>query len=176
MTSDSGEINSTETGSARLVLMMGERQREYDLSKGKLTVGRTTENDIALTFDKVASREHAIFGEADGLYFVKDLNSSNGTLLNGKRVEADKRVELSNGDIVTVGDTDIRFEFAGAGEDYSGTMLIDQSEARKALASMQPYDDTAYDQAADEPQWITYGFWGAIALIVGLIIYAVMQL
>ncbi|PKK91538.1 MAG: hypothetical protein CVV64_07225 [Candidatus Wallbacteria bacterium HGW-Wallbacteria-1] len=174
MTGNSGDMIQNDATGARLVVMMGERQREFDFSKNPLTIGRTPENDVAVSFDKVASRRHAQVEFRDGEYLVSDLGSRNGTLLNGKKVEGE--VHLNNGDVITIGDTDIRFEIGDSEEAYSGTMLIDQSEARKAMASIQPYTEESFVTGEDEPQWVTIGFWGAIALIVGLIVYAVLQL
>ncbi len=74
-------------------------------SGGVYTIGREGA-DIPLQDVKV-SRKHAEIGlYGPGAYMVRDLASTNGTLLNGKRVG--DRARLSHGDVVRVGDTLIR--------------------------------------------------------------------
>jgi pSer/pThr/pTyr-binding forkhead associated (FHA) protein len=74
---------------------------------GVYTIGREGA-DIALEDGKV-SRKHAEIGlYGPGAYMLRDLASTNGTLLNGKRVG--DRAKLSNGDVVRVGDTMIRID------------------------------------------------------------------
>lgn len=85
---------------------------EEGLTKGmifplesRLTIGRGEENDIRLTHSTV-SRQHTVVYLEDGQPFVQDMESRNGTYLNGERVE---KAGLSSGDIVWVGDVALRF-------------------------------------------------------------------
>jgi hypothetical protein len=80
----------------------------YELNSAQLTVGRGGQNDIALGRDEFASARHARFEPRQDGVWVQDLGSTNGTYLNGSRLERPRR--LTNGDIVRVGDTDLRFE------------------------------------------------------------------
>lgn len=86
-------------------LAPGER---FDLDSVVMTVGRGSQNDIAIPADEYASARHARFEpRADGVW-VQDLGSTNGTYLNGTRLESPRR--LTKGDVVRVGETDLRFE------------------------------------------------------------------
>lgn len=71
------------------------------------TIGRALENDIVVN-ETVASRSHAqlIFDDEDGVY-INDLNSSNGTFVNGNRIEG--FCKLKSTDIVTIGATPIKW-------------------------------------------------------------------
>ena len=71
----------------------------FSITKDRLTIGRTFENDIQLT-PSYFSRRHAIIVTEDGSTRVVDWGSKNGVFVNYKRV---KEQSLSNGDIVTVG-------------------------------------------------------------------------
>jgi hypothetical protein len=81
---------------------------EWELDSAPLTVGRSSQNDIQLKRDEYASSTHArIEPRRDGVW-VEDAGSTNGTYLNGVRLTRPKR--LSPGDIVRVGETELRYE------------------------------------------------------------------
>jgi len=64
---------------------------------GQLTVGRSPESGLKLT-EGSPSRRHAQLSICDGALFVEDLNSTNGTYVNDKRIEADTKVKLKSND------------------------------------------------------------------------------
>jgi hypothetical protein len=81
---------------------------EHRVNSAPLTIGRSSENDIELHGDDFASSRHARFeARQDGVWVV-DEGSTNGTFVNGKRLEHPRR--LAPGDVVRVGETDLRFE------------------------------------------------------------------
>ena len=72
------------------------------------TIGRADDNVVVLKGDDYASGRHARVESAlDGTWVV-DLGSTNGTYVNGERLEGRRR--LHEGDLVQVGDTELRFE------------------------------------------------------------------
>jgi hypothetical protein len=80
----------------------------YELDATQLTVGRGANNDLALENDEFASARHArIEPRRDGVY-VEDVGSTNGTFVNGIRLARERK--LAAGDIVRVGETDLRYE------------------------------------------------------------------
>lgn len=81
---------------------------DFELNSSQLTIGRGRQNDVALSADDYASARHArLEPRKDGVW-VQDLGSTNGTFLNGTRLERPRR--LSHGDVVRVGETDLRYE------------------------------------------------------------------
>lgn len=75
---------------------------------GPVTVGRAAGADVVLERDEYASSRHARFDvRRDGVW-LEDSGSTNGTFLNGGRVGAP--VRLSAGDVIRIGDTELRFE------------------------------------------------------------------
>jgi len=71
------------------------------------TIGRADDNVVVLTGDDYASGRHArVESGLDGTWVV-DLGSTNGTYVNGERLEGRRR--LHEGDLVQVGDTELRF-------------------------------------------------------------------
>lgn len=81
---------------------------DYELNSSQVTIGRGGQNDIAIPSDEYASARHARLEPRQDGVWVQDLGSTNGTYLNGARLERPRR--LTHGDIVRVGDTDLRFE------------------------------------------------------------------
>ena len=73
--------------------------KEVQLTKDRTTLGRRPYNDVVI--DNLAiSGEHAVFQMSGNEVFIEDLNSTNGTYVNGK---AAKKQQLVNGDTVEVG-------------------------------------------------------------------------
>jgi len=92
----------------RLVIMNGDFEgMSYDLRSEETLIGRNPTTDITL-LDEGISREHAIvlFDGDAGSFSVEDLQSTNGTKVNGKRVRS---ATLNDGDEIQIGRT--RFQF-----------------------------------------------------------------
>jgi FHA domain len=85
-----------------------ERGEDFELNSAQLTIGRGNQNDIAIATDEYASARHARFEPRQDGVWVQDLGSTNGTYLNGTRLDSPRR--LTRGDIVRVGETDLRYE------------------------------------------------------------------
>lgn len=80
----------------------------YLLDGTPLTIGRSDDNSLPIDGDEYASSFHARFEpRRDGMY-VEDLASTNGTFVNGIRLSEGRR--LAPGDVVRVGETELRFE------------------------------------------------------------------
>jgi hypothetical protein len=80
--------------------------RAYPVTARRVVLGRSRECDIRVP-DANVSRRHAEVRQEDATYWVVDLGSTNGTEVNGRRVE---RGKLSDGDRITIGSTDVVFE------------------------------------------------------------------
>ena len=81
---------------------------DFELDSAQLTIGRGGQNDIAIRTDEYASARHARFEPRQDGVWVQDLGSTNGTYLNGTRLEHPRR--LTRGDVIRVGETDLRYE------------------------------------------------------------------
>jgi adenylate cyclase len=80
---------------------------EYELTSDETLIGRNPKTDITL-LDENISREHAIvlLDEETGTYTIEDLQSSNGTKVNGKRIRS---ADLIDADEIEIGNTRFRF-------------------------------------------------------------------
>ena len=83
-----------------------EEGERFDLIGG-LSIGRSRDSDVQIS-DRYASSLHARVFSRAGRFFVEDMNSTNGTLLNGATLQGE--AELIDGDNVQIGDTVFRFE------------------------------------------------------------------
>jgi hypothetical protein len=88
-------------------LREGER---FDLFGG-LSIGRAGDADVNID-DRYASGLHARVYSRAGRFYVEDMNSTNGTLLNDATVNGE--AELVAGDLIRIGDTEFRFEPEGS--------------------------------------------------------------
>jgi len=93
--------------------------KEVQITKDKTTLGRRPYNDIVI--DNLAvSGEHAVLQMVGADVFIEDLNSTNGTYINGKAV---KKQLLTHNDTVEIGKYKIKFLLED-GTDYEKTMIM----------------------------------------------------
>ncbi len=76
---------------------------------GKMTIGRGRDNTIQVD-DNLASRHHALLQKINDAYFIKDLNSTNGTRVNGKQIPEGKYIKLKSKDVIKIGRTEITIQ------------------------------------------------------------------
>jgi transcriptional regulator with GAF, ATPase, and Fis domain len=90
----------------RLLVLSGPlKDSTIPLSEGEVTIGREASNAIAIT-DPSVSRKHCLLSGQDGRFLVRDLDSRNGTLVNGAGVE---ERWLQHGDEIAAGDSSFLF-------------------------------------------------------------------
>ena len=95
-----------------------------------LSVGRGSDNDVVLG-SKAVSRNHAVLSVLDTELYVKDLDSSNGTFVNNKRIEANKTVQLNADD--KLGFASFEFQvMALAAEDIESSAIDPATKEPKA--------------------------------------------
>ncbi len=80
--------------------------QEYNLSRLATAIGRSIASDVVL-LDKSVSRQHAVLYCIRGKFYLEDVGSTNGTMVNGKDITG--RTQLSSGDEVRVGITRLLF-------------------------------------------------------------------
>lgn len=105
--------------------------KEVQLTKDRTSLGRRPYNDIVI--DNLAvSGEHAVLLMAGNDVFVEDLNSTNGTYLNGKTV---KKHLLANGDTIEIGKYKIKYVNEAANADFEKTMMFKTGSAGMAAVA-----------------------------------------
>ena len=139
---------------ARLMLSLdGQVLAEYNMNKERYTIGRLPDNDIRIDNPSV-SGHHSLIINILNDSFLEDLNSTNGTYVNGKLI---KKHAMQHGDVITVGHHQLRFADSQSGdtsqEEFEKTMVINastQGEERIRRVS-QAVDQAAKSVAAKRP-------------------------
>jgi pSer/pThr/pTyr-binding forkhead associated (FHA) protein len=113
---------------ARLMLSLdGSILAEYNMNKERYTIGRLPDNDIRID-NPAVSGHHSLIINILNDSFLEDLNSTNGTYVNGKLI---KKHAMQHGDVITVGHHQLRFVDSQDGEaeqdEFEKTMVITPS-------------------------------------------------
>jgi pSer/pThr/pTyr-binding forkhead associated (FHA) protein len=95
---------------AKLVLSTKDRQtaQEVPFDRPAITIGRKPNNDLAFNRPEI-SGNHAAFLFENNEYYVTDLGSTNGTLLNGAQLVAREKYGLQDKDVITIAPYSIQF-------------------------------------------------------------------
>ena len=110
---------------ARLILSLDNQVlAEYNMSKERYTIGRLPDNDVRVD-NPAVSGHHSLIINILNDSFLEDLNSTNGTYVNGKLI---KKHALQNGDVITIGHHQMRFSDQDANQpeqdEFEKTMVI----------------------------------------------------
>lgn len=117
---------------ARICIKAPGEAQSWEIEDKPLSIGRRPENRIVIN-DGYASGRHAAIGRDPAGYYVEDLKSSNGTLLNGKPIQ---RSPLEHGDVIRIGTVELRFEDESA---MDKTMIMSAPvSARPPPAAARP--------------------------------------
>jgi pSer/pThr/pTyr-binding forkhead associated (FHA) protein len=114
---------------ARLILSLDSQVlAEYNMSKERYTIGRLPDNDVRID-NPAVSGHHSLIINILNDSFLEDLNSTNGTYVNGKLI---KKHALQHGDVITVGHHQLRFSDQQTNQteqdEFEKTMVIPAGE------------------------------------------------
>jgi len=142
-----GEVSCAHTGKL-LVLAGADLQKVYELNEGGVQIGSHVDNDVVIN-DPTVSRKHASLEKSPNGCVIRDLDSTNGTYLNGMRI---REAFLEHGAIIALGNTRLQFvpvkevtEVPPAEEKYFGEAFGDSLEMRRiftVLKKVSPSDVT----------------------------------
>ncbi len=128
---------------ARLILSLDNQVlAEYNMTKERYTIGRLPDNDVRID-NPAVSGHHSLIINILNDSFLEDLNSTNGTYVNGKLI---KKHALQHGDVITIGHHQLRFSDEQTNE-------TEQDEFEKTMvipAGQQDADQLAKAEAAAE--------------------------
>lgn len=96
-----------DAGSCIAILVDKRTGEEFNIRRYATSIGREIGNDLIIASDKTISRQHAQIQFKDGAFLVQDLNSKNGTRVNGSKVV--ELTKLKSGDEVSLGLTQMIF-------------------------------------------------------------------
>jgi pSer/pThr/pTyr-binding forkhead associated (FHA) protein len=139
---------------ARLILSLDNQVlAEYNMTKERYTIGRLPDNDVRID-NPAVSGHHSLIINILNDSFLEDLNSTNGTYVNGKLI---KKHALQHGDVITIGHHQLRFADQQINEpeqdEFEKTMVIPTGQQNAAqLAKAEKAADKAVagvDDAAE---------------------------
>jgi pSer/pThr/pTyr-binding forkhead associated (FHA) protein len=113
----------------------------YNLSSSSITIGRDFNSDIVLNIPEV-SRRHAQFRTEGGVYYLEDLGSTNGTFVNGQRLETPHR--MYDGETIMLGEA-VTFNYRVVGPPDPNATIIGSSSQD---ATMVAGDQSDYESFA----------------------------
>jgi len=119
---------------AKLIISMnGLNVRDYVLAQDRVSLGRSSANDIVLN-EPVVSGEHAVVQLA-GEATITDLDSTNGTYLNGQLI---KKSPLRHNDVISIGSHQLRYVDESV-QDFAATVVMqaDSKEAAPQQAALK---------------------------------------
>ena len=95
----------------------------YELGTEIITIGRARANKIVIEATQASGRHAEVRPEGDG-YILVDVGSTNGTRLNRLKIPAQHPQPLRNGDVITIGGTEIQVELVAVGSAYAPTERV----------------------------------------------------
>ena len=116
-----------------LVQESGAEPREFELVDAEVHIGRELDNALRIP-DPSISRHHCVIRKGATGYEVQDLQSSNGVLVNGNRVQASP---LKHGDRITLGQIHLTFMDPDAGVDAGATVAIQAMGAENPAGTVR---------------------------------------
>jgi pSer/pThr/pTyr-binding forkhead associated (FHA) protein len=104
----------------------------YETENEQISIGRNPKNDIQI--DNLAvSNFHALVKKVMNAYFIEDLQSTNGTFVNEKKID---KYELLDGDEIIIGKHRLLFRFlrkGGSPSQFDETMVLDTKKQKELL-------------------------------------------
>lgn len=129
---------------AKIVLSFGTKVlREVPLAKERITIGRRPHNDIVLD-DLAISGEHAVIVNLKHDPYLEDLNSTNGTQVNGQPV---KKHYLRDGDCIELAQYRIRYISSGTQTDMAGFLHGGQRARVRILSGPRAGNESVLSKA-----------------------------
>lgn len=114
-----------------------------------VTVGRAAQNTIKQEADDTMSRQHAVFEPGPAGWVVRDLNSRNGTKVNGQRVSTP--TSLANGDVVRIGRLEIHFQDPKAEPARQAKAHVAPDFVKRAEQARPPTIDENPEEVVSDP-------------------------
>ncbi len=139
---------------ARLILSLDNQVlAEYNMTKERYTIGRLPDNDVRID-NPAVSGHHSLIINILNDSFLEDLNSTNGTYVNGKLI---KKHALQHGDVITIGHHQLRFSDQQTNDseqdEFEKTMVIPTGQQNAdQLAAAEKAADEAVAEATTEPE------------------------
>jgi pSer/pThr/pTyr-binding forkhead associated (FHA) protein len=141
------------------------------------TIGRSSENDLVITGDLMVSRNHAILYFDEGSILIEDLNSANGTFVNGNRIST--IIKLDEYDILKVGNSLVHwnklFEESSSNEEVADEFSVVETmtDAPEIPVGTENPENLKTITESRKSETKNY-FLASISVVLGLIVLGVL--
>jgi pSer/pThr/pTyr-binding forkhead associated (FHA) protein len=113
---------------------------QFEIDKEVIFVGRAPENDVQIR-DNAASRKHLKIFSVESCYFIEDLKTRNGTMINGEPLDAGFSQLITENDLIQLGSSVIRLEGIGANKP---PITVENIEPHPPEKTNEPRSSIAY--------------------------------
>jgi pSer/pThr/pTyr-binding forkhead associated (FHA) protein len=141
------------------------------------TIGRSSENDLVITGDLMVSRNHAILYFDEGSILIEDLNSANGTFVNGNRIST--IIKLDEYDILKVGNSLVHwnklFEESSSNEEVADEFSVVETmtDAPEIPVGTENPENLKTITESRKSETKNY-FLASISVVLGLIVLGIL--
>jgi len=126
-----------------------------------IRVGRSPQNDVVLENDKLVSSQHLqIVCDENKLFYIKDLNSTNGTFLNGRKITGDKVFPLFLSDSIRIGKTELLWQ------PYFNDTLNQHNHLPESTPKVIEQKLLQPKPGSNNPLWLILGLLVAMTIIL----------
>lgn len=152
-----------------VVITVGFNDASYEVKPEKSSVGRLPDNQIPLPEPSVSSRHCELYAKGDEIV-VKDLNSTNGTFINEKQLEAGKEVVLRPGQVLRLGQVELRYE-TGKKQTEQPRTTIKLGDAAVSGPTMVISKNSAFAKKDNKIAKISIGVGVVLLLAIFIFLY-----
>src|ERR1700682_331253 len=139
----------------RIIYSYRDAQRNWETSEREVTFGRAAEKSarvLDLSPDQKVSRSHGRIWQENGFYWIEDLNSGRGTLLNNVEIKGHGKKRFQAGDVIVAGNTTLQVESSDLPVtaqtnflETGTTLLPDKRRAQAGVEIIHELDATAFN-------------------------------
>lgn len=105
----SNHHSSGNLGGIKLVAMNAPYYFELVIDRPDVVIGKKQELvDLVIPFNKMISRKHCRVSNVNGVYYINDEGSVNGTFVNGVRLNSGQKTQINRGDVIRMADSDFQ--------------------------------------------------------------------
>lgn len=152
-----------------VVITVGFNDLSFEVKPEKLSVGRQPDNQVSLPEASVSSHHCELFAKGDDI-IVKDLNSTNGTFINEKQLEAGKEVPLRPGQVLRLGQVELRYE-TGKKQTEQPRTTVKLTDAAASGPTMVISKNSAFAKKDNKITKISIGIGVVLGLIIIVLLY-----
>jgi len=169
-------------GNPKLIILSEQlRGQTFELTADQYSVGRAEDCDICIPDPTMSGHHCDLRRDGDGVYSVVDLESTNGTRVNGVRVQSQR---LNNSDIMQIGGVEVLFD---SHEKFVTSVLSTQTKINledtagdlnvQEMSNFSPFGSRSSAlQGTEKSKWVTIAIYGGIGVLAAAVLVAIVVL